>query len=102
MNENRGSRGPSWGFLLLIPAVMIIARGARCRRAMWGSQWGASGPQSRGHGHRGPFRGREWQSDRGDSFRLPPMIESMLDAWHTRAHHADSTEPAPSAEPPTA
>jgi hypothetical protein len=69
MNETQTRKGPDARLLLLIPAVMIIAKAGRHRRAMW-----ESGP------------GRE--------FRLPPRIESALEAWHARAHEAsDKTEP---------
>jgi hypothetical protein len=62
---------------------MIIAKGAKRRRAMWGSGWAG---QAAGHRH-GLNAGQ-------DSFRLPPKIEGMLDTWHTRAHQAaESTDP---------
>ena len=74
MNEKRGSRGHNWGLLLLIPAVVLVAKRAKHRRAMWQSAWNAT--------------------DGAEAFRLPPKIEAMLDSWHTRAHQAaDSTEP---------
>jgi hypothetical protein len=83
MNEKSGAGRPNWKFLLLVPAVMIIAKGAKRRRAMWGSGW--AGPAA-GYGH-GAAEGQE-------SFRLPPKIERMLDTWHTRAHQAaESTDP---------
>jgi hypothetical protein len=74
MNETQTRKGPDARLLLLIPAVLMIAKAGRRRRAMW-----ESGP------------GRE--------FRLPPRIESALEAWHARAHASDRTEPdaAPSA-----
>jgi len=69
MNETQTRKGPDTRLLLLIPAVMIIAKAGRHRRAMW-----ESGP------------GRE--------FRLPPRIEAALEAWHARAHEAsDRAEP---------
>jgi hypothetical protein len=83
MNEKSGNRRPNWKFLLLVPAVMFLAKGTKRRRAMWGSAWAASGA---GHRH-GMAEGQ-------DSFRLPPKIEWMLDTWHTRAHQsAESTDP---------
>jgi len=83
MNEKSADRRPNWKFLLLVPAVMIIAKGAKRRRTMWGSAWA---PSADGHGH-GMAEGR-------DAFRLPPKIEWMLDTWHTRAHQAaESTDP---------
>jgi hypothetical protein len=34
------------------------------------------------------------EADPREGFRLPPRIESMLDAWHTRAHEtSEPTEP---------
>jgi hypothetical protein len=86
MSKQRGGGNPSWGLLLLIPAVVIIAKGARRRRAMWESGWGPTG--TAGHGHR-PFThfgGGEGTADERGAFRLPPRIEWMLDSWHTRAH----------------
>jgi hypothetical protein len=83
MSEKSADRRANWKFLLLVPAVMIIAKGAKRRRAMWGSGWDAS---AAGHGH-GVAEGQ-------NSFRLPPKIEWMLDTWHTRAHEAtESTDP---------
>jgi hypothetical protein len=97
MNETSGRSGPSWGLVLLIPAALIIAKGAMRRRAMWESSWGPSGMAGGRHGHHGHFANGEGEADPRAGFRLPPKIESMLDAWHTRAHEA--TEPT---EPPTA
>ena len=48
MNENRASGGPNWGLLLLIPAAVIVAKGAMRRRAMWEAAW-ATDPGSAGH-----------------------------------------------------
>jgi hypothetical protein len=79
MNENRERRGPNPALLLLIPAALIIAKGARRRRTMW-----ASG----GHGHHASFGQGGPSADERAAFRLPPKIEWMLDAWHTRAHEA--------------
>ena len=87
MNETRGGRGPNRGLLLLIPAALILAKAAKHRRqAMWESAERRSRQQpaadmviTGGSAHRG------W-SDGGDGFRLPPRIESALDAWHDRAH----------------
>ena len=115
MNENQASRGPSWGLLLLIPAALIVAKGAMRRRAMWQSGWAASGPGGHGYGHHGPFGGFEEPTDRRAAFRLPPKIEWMLDTWHKRAHAtsetsetsetsktSESAAPSTAAEPPTA
>ena len=106
MNERSASRGPNWALLLLIPAVVIIAKGASRRRAMWQSTWGAPGSAGHGYGHhRGPFWGAETDPEQRAAFRLPPKIEWMLDSWHTRAHQAlestEATEAPTSAEPPT-
>ena len=88
MNDNQTRRGPGKGLLLLIPVALIIARGARRRRAMWSSQ-GDTEPHR--HGFGGDFDMR-----RGGAFRMPPKLEWMLDAWHTRAHEAaDEAEPSP-------
>ncbi len=96
MNEKRASKSPNWGLLLLIPAAVILAKGAMHRRAMWESAWGGSGAAGRGYGHHARFGGGEGEADLPGRFRLPPKIEWMLQTWHTRAHEA-----AESSEPPT-
>jgi hypothetical protein len=102
MNDNRATRGPKWGLLLLIPAAVILAKGAMRHRAMWESAWAEPGSAGRGSGHHGHFGGGPGGSDRPAAFRLPPKIEWTLDTWHTRAHQPDdTTEPAGSTEPPT-
>lgn len=94
MNEKYRSRGPNWGLLLLVPAAVILVKGAMRRRAMWESAWGASGAAGRGYGHHRRFGGSEASADEPAAFRLPPKIERMLNTWHTRAHQAaDTTEP---------
>lgn len=99
MNETRDRRGPNPALLLLIPAALIIAKGARRRRAKWASGWSESGPGGRGFGHRHGFAGGEGPGDQRAAFRLPPKLEWMLDTWHTRAHEgAGSTEAATSPE----
>jgi hypothetical protein len=99
MNENRDRRGPSPALLLLIPAALIIAKGARRRRAMWASGWSESGPVGRGFAHGHGFGGGEGPGGQRAAFRLPPKLEWMLDTWHTRAHEAaGSPEPTTSAE----
>jgi hypothetical protein len=106
MNERSASRGPNWALLLLIPAVAIIAKGARRRRAMWASSWGALGYAGHGYRHHGAaFAGTESDADPRAAFRLPPKIEWMLDSWHTRAHEtlesSDPTDAPASTEAPT-
>jgi hypothetical protein len=99
MNETQKRGGPNLGLLLAIPAVVIIAKAAMHRRAMMESGW--SGPGGRGYGHH-RFAGAD--GDMGPrAFRLPPRIESALDAWHTRTHGAaEATKPGPEPEPGTA
>jgi hypothetical protein len=87
MNQNTAGRGPNLGLLLLVPAAVIVAKAAMHRRAMFQSGWGPSEAGGRGYGpgrRFGPGRGVEG----GDptAFRLPPKIEGLLAAWHTRAH----------------
>jgi hypothetical protein len=97
MRERRRGNGPNPALLLLIPAAVIIAKGASRRRARWQSAWagpGEFGAAAAGHrfGHHAGFG-----PGGGDpsAFRLPPKIEWMLDAWHARAHEQDgATEPA--------
>jgi hypothetical protein len=88
MNEPRRG-GSRKALLLLIPAAVIIAKGASRHRAMWESESGPTG--FAGHGHRHPYRfgGRGRFDERGE-LRLPPRIESMLQRWHERAHSADA------------
>jgi hypothetical protein len=97
MNEKSGRRGPSRALLLLIPAALILAKGARHRRARWESAWGPSGARGgagHGFGRHAGFGGSDEAAEGRSPFRLPPKIEWMLDAWHTRAHEAaESTEP---------
>lgn len=86
MNETRTSQGnPDLRLLVLIPAVLIIAKAGRHRRAMMEQGW--SGPTAMGrHGEPG-----------AKALRLPPRIEAALDAWHTRTHAAsDASTPEPS------
>ena len=79
MNEQRERKGPNPALLLLIPAALIIAKGASRRRAMRASAW--SGPGGFGPGDR---------SAEG----MPLWIEQKLDAWHTKAHEqTDAAEP---------
>ena len=86
MNEMHGGRGPNRGLLLLIPAALILAKAAKHRRqAMWEAAQGEAGGAGGPYGHHGGLRRRGWSAGR-DGFRLPPRIESALDAWHARAH----------------
>jgi hypothetical protein len=97
MDERRSDRSRGRhhrGLLLLIPAAVIIAKGAKHRRAMRESGWGQAGPGRR-HGHGPGFHGREGTADERASFRLPPKIEWMLETWHTRAHEQPAATDAP-------
>jgi hypothetical protein len=89
MHEKSKSGGPGVGLLLLIPAVMVLARVAKRRHEMMWGEVGApdSGASFRRHRHHG-FAGPESDAAARDGFRLPPRIEWMLDTWHTRAHQA--------------
>jgi hypothetical protein len=98
MHERQGDRNrgrPHRGLLLLIPAAVIIAKGARRRRAMrqsgWGATWAGHGPH-----HHPAFAGGGGAAEGRGAFRLPPKIEWMLDTWHTRAHQKEGT-PDPAA-----
>lgn len=108
--SDKSNGGPNVGLLLLIPAAAIVARAAmHHRQMMWaevdGPGFGRPGPGGPGfggpygrHGHR-HFAGPGFApSARGD-FRLPPRLESMLDAWHTRAHEAVDSATQSGAEP---
>jgi len=95
MHEMRRSRGPNRGLLLLIPAALILAKAAKHRRqAMWAPADGEAGVGGAPYG-RARFARGGWTAGR-HGFRLPPRIESALDAWHARAH-----EETGSAEPTT-
>lgn len=96
MHDHRQRRGPNPALLLLIPAALMVAKGARRRRAMWAAE-GWSGPAGHGFGHHGRFA-----TGQGDprAFRLPPWIEQALDAWHTSAHASAGATDLP-ATPPT-
>ena len=91
MNEQRERRGPNPALLLLIPAAVIIAKGASRRRAMRDAAWGGPAGFGPRHGHHGlhggygRFGAGEFPGDRGTA-GVPPWIEQMLDAWHTKAH----------------
>jgi hypothetical protein len=97
MNEHRERRGPPVGLLLLIPAAVIIAKGASRRRAMRGSAWGGPGGfgPRHGHGHHGSFGPGDGPGE-NRAPGMPPWIEQMLDAWHAKAHEQDDA-----AEPTT-
>ena len=88
MNEHRERKGPNPALLLLIPAAVIIAKGASHRRAMRGSSWGGPGgfgPRHAHHGRYGQFGSADGPSD-SRAPGMPPWIEQMLGAWHTKAH----------------
>ena len=88
MNEQSTRNSTNWKPLLLIPLAVVIAKGASRRRARWAAA--GYGPGMRhGYGHHG--FGARFETPEGE-FRLPPKIESMLEAWHTQAHAKD--EPA--------
>jgi hypothetical protein len=91
MNQNAASRGPNWPVLLLVPAAVIVAKAAMRRRAMFESGWAGSEAGGGGYGHHRRFGpGRSMEGDL-TGFRLPPKIERVLAAWHTRAHETAQT-----------
>ena len=96
MNEHRERRGPNPALLLLIPAAVIIAKGASRRRAMRESAWGGPGgfgPRHGHYGHHGSFGPGADPSDRS-TMGIPPWIEQKLDAWHAKAHEqGEAAEP---------
>ena len=96
MNEQRQRKGPNPALLLLIPAALIIAKGASRRRAMRGSSWGGPsgfGPRHGHHGQHGQFGAGYGLGDRSAE-GMPPWIEQKLEAWHTKAHEqGDKAEP---------
>jgi hypothetical protein len=94
MSEKAASTGPNWALLLLVPAVVIVAKAAMHRRAMWESGWGPSATAGRRYGRHGRFGGAEGSEADARDFRLPPKIEWMLDTWHTRAHRTQGSAAA--------
>ncbi len=91
MHEKHDGGRPHRWFLLLIPAAMLMIAKGRHRRMMGEYGWG---PAMHGFGHRAPFGGARAEGDAPGELRLPPRIESILEAWHARAHRAaDATEP---------
>lgn len=82
MNQQSNPKARSLKPLLLIPVVLIVAKGMSHRHGHWDPA--AGGPAFR----HGPKRhGRFGQVDpTTGEFRLPPRIAAMLDAWHQRAH----------------
>ena len=97
MHDHRQRRGPGPALLLLIPAALLIAKGAKRRRAMWAAADGAPAGHGFGDHHRFGRGGFEATG----TFRLPPRIEQALDAWHTGRHAASGTT-EPMAAPGTA
>src|SRR5262245_23059617 len=89
MQQRRQDGRRVWPFVLI--PVSIVALKAMRRRRM--AQWGL-GPEAMGHhGHGGYGRSAGSRGmEGGPAFRLPPKIESVLEAWHTRAHQGG--EPA--------
>jgi hypothetical protein len=103
MNEKHEGRSPNWK-LLLIPAAVILTRGAMRRRAMWE----AAGPtdeagrgHDRRHGRHRRFGAWDAEATEHAAFRMPPRMERMLDSWHTRAHESSPTSEAVTATEPT-
>jgi hypothetical protein len=102
MHRKHDGGGPNLGLLLLIPAAVIIAKGAHRRGAMdaaFGPGPGGAAPRGpRGAGRRYGHHSLFWGGPEGDAagaFPLPPRIERILEAWHTRAHQApEASEPA--------
>jgi hypothetical protein len=92
MHEHPARKGTNWKPLLLIPAAVVIAKGAARRRARWEAM--GSGPAGRRHGHGHGFGPGLTTAD-GREFRLPPKIEAMLEAWHAQAHEQDRNEQEP-------
>jgi len=94
MINKTASRRPNPGLLLLLPAVVIVAKAAMHRRAMF-EAGGPNEAMGRGFGRHRRFGGGEAFGPEGSGFRLPPKIEWMLETWHTRAHQSANPTPAP-------
>ena len=88
---------PGVGLLLLIPVAAFAMHAAKRHQRM---HWDEAGGPGFGAGNRGHGRHRfaGWDADPASGeVRLPPRIESMLSAWHTRAHAADQPAEGPTA-----
>ena len=103
MSERRERGGHGVLPFLLIPATVMMIKAMHRHRAMRAHGWGA-GAYGPGFGHGwagGPGTGEGAPDGAGRSeFRLPPRIESFLNAWHKQAHEAkaaNETSEAPSA-----
>lgn len=95
MHRKHDGGGPNLGLLLLIPAAVIIAKGAHRRGAMDAAFGPGPMGAARRHGHHSPLWAGGAEGDGAGAFPLPPRIERILDAWHTRAHQApEPAEPA--------
>ena len=96
MNERRERGGHSVLPFLLIPATVMMVKAMHRHRAMRAHGWGpgAYGPGFGRHAWAGPGgeagAGAGFGPGAGDerAFRLPPMIEAHLNAWHEQAHKA--------------
>ena len=87
--KNQERRGPGPGLLLLIPIGLLIAKGVGRRRRMLAGESGAGRHHGFGHGFgSGGFGPGAFDAEGRYTFTLPPRIESVLDAWHTRVHAA--------------
>ena len=75
MNDNRATKGPNWRLLLLIPAAVIVAKGAMRRRAMWEGAWATDPSHPYGHGHHGTRARRS-------AGRVQAAAEDRVDARH--------------------
>lgn len=83
---------------LLIPATVMMVKAMHRHRAMRAHGWGpgAFGPGLGHHAWSNPEGEGKGPDGRAD-FRLPPRIESFLNAWHKQAHRAADSGEAPSA-----
>jgi hypothetical protein len=88
MNQQPIPKGRNLRPLMLIPVAVLIVKGMSHHRGR--RDTAAAGPGFRPYG---PWRhGRFGQVDQATGeFRLPPRIDSMLDAWHKRAHDGGET-----------
>lgn len=113
MNDTCARRGPNPALFLLIPLAFMAGKNAARHQAMhraaWAAHEGAIGPEAGGapgmgagmgpgfgfgpwagfgHGFRRGFGGWAGQNVDPDTVQIPPFIERVLGAWHTRAHQA--------------
>jgi hypothetical protein len=97
VNEKRGRGGSHRWLFLLIPATVMIAEARHHRRLMREQGWGPGAWAPGRRSHHGWVGARGADGTSTTEFRLPPKIDTILKAWHDRAHQAVDLAEAPTA-----